>query len=75
MENLAYEEGFGEIRKELSEELEAELRRTLDPRAEGKGDIFDTYRYVGNAPHAWYRLESKYKEWLKEERERRYGKT
>ncbi|WP_010167139.1 sulfatase [Candidatus Epulonipiscium viviparus] len=68
MENLAYEESFAEIKTALRRELDAQLIATNDPRSNGNGDIFDSYAYVGKAPHAWFRLEDKYKEWLSKER-------
>lgn len=48
------------IKEDLWQELLAELQRTGDPRAFGNGDIFDSYRYVKDAPHAWYNLEKNY---------------
>ncbi|MFI3254904.1 MAG: sulfatase [Eubacteriales bacterium] len=60
MKNLAKSPAFQKIKEDLFQELMAELKRTGDPRAFGHGDIFDTYRYVKDAPHAWYNLEKKY---------------
>ncbi len=68
MENLAYIDSFADIKSQLRQELDAELIRTNDPRAVGNGDIFDSYKYVGKAPHAWFRLEQKYKDWLNKEK-------
>ncbi len=67
MINLAKRPELQDIKKELWEELLAELKRTMDPRALGNGDIFDTYRYVKDAPHAWYNLEKKY--WSRADKE------
>lgn len=71
MDNLANDENFKEIKESLWKELQIELLKTDDPRAYGNGDIFDTYKYVGNPPHAWYRLEDHYQAWLAKEREAR----
>jgi uncharacterized sulfatase len=44
--NLAGDERFAGPRRQLAADLEAELRRTEDPRALGQGDIFDRHPYV-----------------------------
>jgi len=53
MVNLADDPAYAELKRQLWSELEAVLRETGDPRIEGEGDVFDTYEYVGNAPHSW----------------------
>lgn len=60
MKNLAKLPEMQEIKENLWQELLAELQRTGDPRAFGNGDIFDTYRYAKDPPHAWYNLEKNY---------------
>ncbi|MFI3325564.1 MAG: sulfatase [Clostridia bacterium] len=62
--NLALNPGFDELKESLWKELQIKLINTNDPRAKGEGDIFDTYKYVNNAPHAWYNLQKKYDTWL-----------
>lgn len=53
MNNLADNENCAEVKKKLLGDLETVLKETQDPRIFGNGDIFDTYEYVGNAPHSW----------------------
>lgn len=53
MQNLADDPAFADLKAELWAELEAELRRTGDPRIFGQGEVFDNYEYVGNATHSW----------------------
>lgn len=60
MKNLAKNPEFAKMKEELWQELLAELKKTGDPRAFGKGDSFDDYRYVHDAPHAWKKLEENY---------------
>lgn len=68
MINLAKTPEYQEIKEKLWDELLSELKRTGDPRAFGNGDIFDTYLYVHDAPHAWYNLEKEY--WGRAEKEK-----
>ncbi|MFI3206578.1 MAG: sulfatase [Clostridia bacterium] len=63
MHNLANNEEFFEIKESLWKELFEELQKTDDPRVFGNGDIFDTYRFINNPPHAWYNFK---KSWYKE---------
>lgn len=70
MENLAERSEYRELKEMLAKELIEELKKTHDPREEGNGDIFDTYRYVGNPPHAWSKLNEHYYERLSIERKR-----
>ncbi len=60
MNNLAYLPEYAQIKSDLWKELQEELLKQKDPRSQGKGDIFDGYRYVGNPPHAWYNYELKH---------------
>lgn len=53
LDNLAAEAGFAQTRERLWKDLERELRATGDPRILGNGEIFEHYRYVGNAKHSW----------------------
>ena len=74
MENLAEKEEYQELKNSLWKELQIELLKTDDPRANGNGDVFDTYKYVGKPPHAWSKLESHYQEWLAKEKEKKTNK-
>jgi N-sulfoglucosamine sulfohydrolase len=56
--NIAADPQSAAVRKELRREMEALLREDRDPRVLGKGEVFDTYRYVGDRKHA-------YDTWLK----------
>jgi N-sulfoglucosamine sulfohydrolase len=51
MDNLAQQSP--QLCESLWKELEAELRRTDDPRILGNGDLFETYEYIHDAPHSW----------------------
>jgi arylsulfatase A-like enzyme len=56
--NLAGEPVLRPVKQRLREEMEAALRREGDPRALGRGAVFDTYEYVGPRTHsydAWLR--------------------
>ncbi len=53
MHNLADAPEHREVKERLRASLEAHLRETGDPRLVGGGDAFDSYDYVGNAPHSW----------------------
>ena len=53
MENLAGKPELAPLKEGLWTELQAALKATGDPRIDGNGDIFDTYEYVGGAPHSW----------------------
>jgi len=55
MTNLAADPAFAEVRARLWADLEGTLKRTGDPRIEGRGDIFDSYPFVGPDRHAWAR--------------------
>ncbi len=53
MENLADNPAYKEIKEKLWCELQDTLRETADPRIFGKGDVFESYEYVNDAPHSW----------------------
>lgn len=53
MENLADAPEHRAVKERLRTNLEEYLRETKDPRIAGGGDAFDTYEYVGTAPHSW----------------------
>jgi N-sulfoglucosamine sulfohydrolase len=61
VKNLAEDPGLRAVKQKLREEMEAALRREGDPRAVGRGEIFDTYEYVGSSVHSYDR-------WLKYQR-------
>ncbi len=58
VKNLAEEPALRPIKQKLREEMEATLRKEGDPRALGRGAVFDTYEYVGARVHSYDR-------WLK----------
>lgn len=45
--NLAADPACADVRARLAERLASYLKRTADPRAAGRGDVFDTYPYCG----------------------------
>ena len=53
VKNLAAEPGLRAVKQELREEMEETLRREGDPRALGRGAVFDTYEYVGGRMHSY----------------------
>ncbi|MBX6311919.1 MAG: sulfatase [Isosphaeraceae bacterium] len=61
IKNLAFDPKLRPIKQKLREELEATLRQEGDPRALGRGEIFETYEYVGPRTHS-------YDAWLKYQR-------
>jgi arylsulfatase A-like enzyme len=61
VKNLAADPALQSLKQQLRDELEASLRKDGDPRALGKGEVFDTYKYVGGRGHS-------YDEWLKNSR-------
>ena len=56
--NLAADAAFAEVKSKLRAEMEKLLREDGDPRALGKAEIFDTYKYTGRRTHS-------YDAWLK----------
>jgi N-sulfoglucosamine sulfohydrolase len=61
VKNLAAEPGLRGVKQSLREEMEETLRREGDPRALGRGAVFDTYEYVGGRMHS-------YDAWLRNQR-------
>lgn len=59
--NLALDPELRALKQKLREEMEALLRQDQDPRILGRGDIFDTYEYVGARHHS-------YDNWLRHQR-------
>ncbi len=59
--NLASKADLRPIKFQLAEEMERLLQLDQDPRILGRGDIFDTYEYVGPKHHS-------YDTWLKFQR-------
>lgn len=45
--NVAENNKYKDVKIKLREQMEKELKESGDPRMFGKGDIFDTYKYVG----------------------------
>ncbi len=50
LHNVADEAAYAADKKRLAERLQTELRATGDPRAAGRGDVFDRQPYLGGAP-------------------------
>lgn len=50
LHNVADDPVYADVKQRLSEKLMDRLQATGDPRAFGKGDKFDEYRYLGGAP-------------------------
>jgi len=48
--NVAANPEYTKVLAQLKDRLTAELKRTGDPRADGKGDHFDRFPYLGGAP-------------------------
>ena len=61
LKNLAADPGLAESKRSLGSLMEALLRRDQDPRILGRGEVFDTYQYVGPREHS-------YKAWLEHQR-------
>ena len=60
--NLANDPAFARVMNELREEMLATLRKEGDPRALGRGEIFDTYKFTGQRNKsygAWLARENK----------------
>ncbi|MCJ8332456.1 MAG: hypothetical protein MJH11_21045 [Lentisphaeria bacterium] len=58
LNNLADSAEHQSVKDSMWSTLEKELKVQEDPRIFGKGDIFDSYPYVGDASHSWKRYES-----------------
>lgn len=54
MKNLASDKNYKKVRKSLRKELENELSKQGDPRMEGKGAIFDQYKFANDANRDFY---------------------
>jgi N-sulfoglucosamine sulfohydrolase len=61
VKNLADDASLNSLKQSLREEMEAQLRKDGDPRMFGRGEIFESYKYVGPRGHA-------YDTWLKFQR-------
>lgn len=61
--NLANDPAFADTQSELRRRMMAMLRSEQDPRALGKGEVFDTYKYVGSRAKG-------YETWLKAQESR-----
>ena len=51
--NLADDPEHAETKESLWSDLQRALTEHRDPRVMGNADVFDSYAYVGNAPHSW----------------------
>jgi N-sulfoglucosamine sulfohydrolase len=58
VKNLATDPSLQTLKEQLRAEMDASLKADQDPRALGHGDVFETYKYVGNRDHS-------YEAWLK----------
>jgi len=52
--NLATNQGFNNIKRDLRSQLMEELNRQGDPRVLGNGDVFDRYPYASEATRDFY---------------------
>lgn len=52
LNNMASSPRYESVRKKVSVELTAYLRKTADPRVAGNGDVFDKYPFWGSRAHA-----------------------
>ncbi len=50
LHNVADDPAYAQAKARLAERLTSELKATADPRALGKGGVFDTYPYLGRRP-------------------------
>jgi hypothetical protein len=50
LHNVAADPAYAKAKEKLATQLMADLKKTGDPRAVGKGDIFDKSPYLGGAP-------------------------
>jgi arylsulfatase A-like enzyme len=53
VKNLAGEPSLETQKQQLKAELEARLRKDEDPRMSGRGEVFESYRYVGSRIHSY----------------------
>ncbi len=61
VKNLASDPKLRPLKQALREELEASLLKDNDPRALGRGEVFESYEYVGPRNHS-------YDAWLKNQK-------
>jgi N-sulfoglucosamine sulfohydrolase len=52
MNNLASDERYAEVKREMKLRMERELEAQNDPRMFGNGDVFDEYGFAQTLPHA-----------------------
>lgn len=65
MKNLANDPGYNNIKRRLNETLYTSLLEEGDPRAYGKGDVFDKYLYSKESTRDFYRRLMKGEVWRK----------
>lgn len=53
LHNLALDSKYDAVRKKMRERMDVILQETGDPRIFGRGEIFETYPYVGSFEHSW----------------------
>lgn len=53
MKNLAFEPSLQKLKEQLRSEMEERLRQDGDPRMFGRGEVFESYKYVGRRGHAF----------------------
>lgn len=52
LDNVAADPAYADVKAELSQQLLEALKETEDPRALGRGELFDDYPYYGGTPLA-----------------------
>jgi arylsulfatase A-like enzyme len=53
LKNLAADPSLQATKRQLREEMETMLQADGDPRVLGRGEVFDTYKYVGGRKHSY----------------------
>lgn len=67
LRNLAGDPQLAEVKKQLHDEMETRLKAEGDPRMFGQGDVFETYKYVGDRRHSYEAWEQHHKAEVKRE--------
>ena len=59
--DLANDQQYWPIKSKLRDEMERALKAEGDPRALGRAEVFDTYRYTGRRTHSYEAWEANHK--------------
>jgi arylsulfatase A-like enzyme len=51
--NLADDPKYADVKNRLYQEMAEMLRKDEDPRILGRGEVFETYKYLGNRDHSY----------------------